>query len=101
MHLCCVCVCACACVFSAILAQNGVRFEERDLYLDESFRNELKEGMEVPCVLVDGNFFGSLDQVESLNERGLLRSLLPVRTERPFACGSCGNARYVPCSRCR
>ena len=47
----------------AILDQNFIRFEERDLFLDESFRRELKHRFSmhhtpIPCVFVNSVFFG-------------------------------------------
>lgn len=51
-------------IFRAILDQNFIPFEERDLFLDESFRYELQnrmkegEGIKVPCVFFKGFYIG-------------------------------------------
>lgn len=51
-------------LFRAILDQNFIPFEERDLFLDESFRYELQnrvkegEGIKVPCVFFKGFYIG-------------------------------------------
>jgi glutaredoxin len=44
--------------------QNFIEFEERDLFLDESFRHELQNrmkegtGIKVPCVFFQGVYIG-------------------------------------------
>ncbi|KAI1296631.1 Uncharacterized protein HDE_05045 [Halotydeus destructor] len=104
----------------AILFQNWISFEERDVYLHEQYRKELEvllrenkssviglpAGLLLPCVFIQGRFLGTVQRVEQLNEEGQLRSLLgDFVSKSPLpplsaGCPSCGGARFIPCPAC-
>ncbi|MQM20999.1 hypothetical protein Taro_054030 [Colocasia esculenta] len=83
--------------------------DERDVSLHGEYLRELRElvGEEatVPRLFVKGRYVGGVDEVVEMNETGRLRLMLRlVRGEGSGAgrrgCGSCGGARFVPCTEC-
>lgn len=90
-----------------ILETLMVRFEERDVFMNRGFQQEVRERLGisrvvVPQVFVEGRHLGAAEVIEQLNEIGHLRELL-----RPYkrhsvggVCRSCGGYRYLLCSVC-
>lgn len=84
-----------------------VKFEERDVFMNRGFQQEVRERLGttrviVPQVFVEGRHLGSAEVVEQLNEIGHLRELL-----RPYkrqsvggTCQQCGGYRYLLCPIC-
>ncbi|XP_074593511.1 glutaredoxin domain-containing cysteine-rich protein CG31559-like [Brevipalpus obovatus] len=94
----------------AILYQNLIAYEERDVYLNSDFREELLERhglVIIPSLFVNGKYLGGIDVVEKLNETRQLDKILhkykisKSESYRYFqVCNCCGNARYIPCNTC-
>ncbi|KFM82112.1 Glutaredoxin domain-containing cysteine-rich protein, partial [Stegodyphus mimosarum] len=90
-----------------ILETLMVKFEERDVFMNRGFQQEIRERLGtnrviVPQVFVEGRHLGSAEVVEQLNEIGHLRELL-----RPYkrqsvggVCQQCGGYRYLLCPVC-
>ncbi|RWS25630.1 glutaredoxin domain-containing cysteine-rich protein-like protein [Leptotrombidium deliense] len=84
--------------------------EKRDIYVNSEFRNELEQRLKqiiVPCLFVNGKYFGDVESIERLNECGKLTQLLIDFKVSSKLCSSlfktcvcCGNARFIPCSIC-
>lgn len=96
----------------AIMEQQGVVVDERDVSLDAGVLSELKELLQdeatvaPPRVFVKGRYLGGAAEVTAMNENGKLgRVLRWARVERVGeegrqTCEGCGGARWVPCLEC-
>ncbi|VVA98004.1 unnamed protein product [Arabis nemorensis] len=97
----------------AIMEQQGVVVDERDVALDAGVLSELKELLQdeatsvaPPRVFVKGRYLGGAAEVTAMNENGKLgRVLRWARVERVGeegrqACEGCGGARWLPCLEC-
>ncbi|KAH0909514.1 hypothetical protein HID58_032835 [Brassica napus] len=96
----------------AIMEQQGVVVDERDVSLDAGVLSELKELLQdeatvaPPRVFVKGRYLGGAAEVTAMNENGKLgRVLRWARVERVgeegrHTCEGCGGARWVPCLEC-
>ncbi|CAH8382569.1 unnamed protein product [Eruca vesicaria subsp. sativa] len=96
----------------AIMEQQGVVVDERDVSLDAGVLSELKELLQEeatvapPRVFVKGRYLGGAAEVTVMNENGKLgRVLRWARVERVgeegrVTCEGCGGARWVPCLEC-
>lgn len=81
--------------------------DERDVSMDAAYRKELQgllneKNVSLPQVFIKGKYVGGVDLIRQLNETGDLRKILqvlPVK-DRRFACDTCGDARFLPCSNC-
>ncbi|KAL1202778.1 hypothetical protein V5N11_031406 [Cardamine amara subsp. amara] len=97
---------------SAIIEQQGVVVDERDVALDAGVLSELKELLQdettvaPPRVFVKGRYLGGAAEVTAMNENGKLgRVLRWARVERVGeegrqTCEGCGGARWLPCLEC-
>uniref|UniRef100_A0A1J3C716 Glutaredoxin domain-containing protein n=1 Tax=Noccaea caerulescens TaxID=107243 RepID=A0A1J3C716_NOCCA len=96
----------------AIMEQQGVVMDERDVALDAGVLSELKELLQdeatvaPPRVFVKGRYLGGSAEVTAMNENGKLgRVLRWARVERVgeegrHTCEGCGGARWLPCFDC-
>jgi len=96
----------------AIMEQQGVVVDERDVSLDAGVLSELKELLQdeasvaPPRVFVKGRYLGGAAEVTAMNENGKLgRVLRWARVERVgeegrLTCEGCGGARWLPCFEC-
>ncbi|CAA7031930.1 unnamed protein product [Microthlaspi erraticum] len=96
----------------AIMEQQGVVMDERDVALDAGVLSELKELLQdeatvaPPRVFVKGRYLGGAAEVTAMNENGKLgRVLRWARVERVgeegrHTCEGCGGARWLPCFDC-
>ncbi|KAI3682345.1 hypothetical protein L1987_82272 [Smallanthus sonchifolius] len=95
------------CEIRLILKGFRVLIDERDISMDSSYRKELEmvfegKGFNLPQVFVKGKCIGGADDVKRLHEDGKLFDFVkgfPV-IDPGFACGSCGDVRFVPCPNC-
>lgn len=95
------------CTVRMIFKGFGVLVDERDISMDSSYRNELQNALKgkvvgLPQVFVRGRYIGGAEEIKQLHEAGELAKLLkgiPLN-ECTLVCGSCGDARFVPCSNC-
>ncbi|XP_054708766.1 uncharacterized protein LOC129218504 [Uloborus diversus] len=90
-----------------ILETLMVKFEERDVFMNRGFQQEVRERLGitrviVPQVFVEGRHLGSAEVVEQLNEIGHLRELLrPYKRQSVGGiCQQCGGYRYLLCPVC-
>jgi glutaredoxin domain-containing cysteine-rich protein 1 len=84
-----------------------VPVDERDISMDSEYRKELQtalggKALSLPQVFVRGKYVGGAEEVKQLNEVGGLDKLLEgfPMVDPGFVCGSCGDARFVPCRNC-
>ncbi|XP_014665024.1 PREDICTED: uncharacterized protein LOC106807247 [Priapulus caudatus] len=85
-----------------------VRFDERDLCVNEEAQEELRERQEVetlpeiPQVFLNGELIGGADTVEQLNESGFLRQMLKdfKKVIATTSCEQCGGFAFLPCHAC-
>ncbi|CAI9759087.1 unnamed protein product [Fraxinus pennsylvanica] len=95
------------CAVRLIFRGFNVCLDERDLSMDLSYRNELKDALKgkaisLPQVFVRGQYIGGAEEIKELNESGALAKLVegfPLM-DLGFVCDSCGDARFVPCPNC-
>ncbi|XP_015786209.1 glutaredoxin domain-containing cysteine-rich protein CG31559-like [Tetranychus urticae] len=97
-------------VMRNILYQNLIMYEERDVYINGDFRDELIERLgqlRIPSLFVEGKYLGGVELVEKLNESGKLLEILesykiPASASARYfqVCPCCGNARFIPCNTC-
>ncbi|KAK9926426.1 hypothetical protein M0R45_023658 [Rubus argutus] len=88
----------------------GVMVCERDVSMDRSFREELKDLMEgkgkeavvPPRLFVRGRYVGGSDEVLKIVEEGLLGEILEglPKKRAGSVCEGCGEARFLPCFQC-
>ncbi|CAH9127576.1 unnamed protein product [Cuscuta epithymum] len=98
------------CDVRMILRGFRVSVDEKDVSMDSSYRKELQgvmggEGkdLSLPQVFIRGRHIGGANEIKQLNEAGELGELmkgLPLKQEGVLFCGSCGDARFVPCPSC-
>ncbi|KAL2501828.1 Glutaredoxin family protein [Forsythia ovata] len=95
------------CAVRVIFRGFRVCLDERDLSMDLSYRNELKDALKgkaivLPQVFIRGKYIGGAEEIKQLNETGALAELVegfPLM-DLGFVCESCGDARFVPCPHC-
>lgn len=88
----------------------GVVICERDVWMDNGFREELKElmkgketeGVVPPRVFVKGRYIGGAEEVLKVAEEGLLGKLLEglPRKKEGGVCEGCGDMKFLPCFQC-
>eukprot|EP00250_Pteridium_aquilinum_P011616 c20195_g1_i1 orf=626-2143(+) len=89
-----------------ILKGFRVHVDERDVWMHSKFRQELTDVMgmalSVPRLFILGRYIGGADEVELLNEEGILAKLLEgLPTECRQVCNVCADVRFIPCTACR
>ncbi|GAB2267150.1 hypothetical protein Dimus_002135 [Dionaea muscipula] len=95
------------CAVRMILRGFRLRVDERDVSMDSMYRKELQSALggkplTLPQVFIRGNHIGGAEEIKQLHEVGELAKLLvgfPIQDFR-FTCGSCGDARFLPCPGC-
>ncbi|CAA2997471.1 uncharacterized protein At5g39865-like [Olea europaea subsp. europaea] len=95
------------CAVRVIFRGFRVCLDERDLSMDLSYRNELKDALKgkaisLPQVFIRGKYIGGAEEIKQLNDTGALAKLVegfPLM-DLGFVCKSCGDARFVPCPNC-
>ncbi|KEH41459.1 putative thioredoxin-like protein [Medicago truncatula] len=95
------------CSVRMILKGFRVRVDERDISMDSSYRKELQNALgdkmvTLPHVFIRGKHVGNAEEIRLLHESGELENLLkgfPIK-DSGFVCERCGDARFVPCSKC-
>ncbi|KAG8202016.1 hypothetical protein JTE90_010387 [Oedothorax gibbosus] len=90
-----------------ILETLMVKFEERDVFMNRGFQQEVRERLAIgrvllPQVFVEGRHLGSAEVIEQLNEIGHLRELLRPYKKQSVGgvCQQCGGYRYLLCPIC-
>ncbi|KAI5069752.1 hypothetical protein GOP47_0016053 [Adiantum capillus-veneris] len=88
-----------------ILQGFRVHVDERDVWMHSKFRQELTDVMgvalSVPRLFILGRYIGGADEVELLNEEGILSKLLEgLPTECRQVCEICADVRFIPCTAC-
>ncbi|MED6207046.1 hypothetical protein PIB30_032278 [Stylosanthes scabra] len=93
----------------SILRGFHVAVDERDVSMDDRFRDELnailggghRSAMLLPCVFVGGVFVGGADEVRRIYENGELQRMIErLPKSQPNACALCGGLRFVVCDEC-
>ncbi|MED6198588.1 hypothetical protein PIB30_067842 [Stylosanthes scabra] len=93
----------------SILRGFHVAVDERDVSIDDRFREELnailgggrRSAMILPCVFVGGVFVGGADDVRRIYESGELQRMIErLPRSQPYACKFCGGLRFVVCDEC-
>lgn len=95
------------CTVRMIFRGFRVCIDERDISMDSSYRKELQSALGgkvggLPQVFIRGKYIGGAEEIKQLHEAGELAKLLEGIPMNKFAlvCGSCGDARFVPCPNC-
>ncbi|KAI4386552.1 hypothetical protein MLD38_004479 [Melastoma candidum] len=96
------------CTVRMIFRGFRVHVDERDIFMDSSYKKDLQsrlngKKLSLPCVFIREEHVGGVEEVKHLNESGELAKLLeglPADNSFGVPCGSCGVARFVPCSCC-
>ncbi|KAH1211836.1 Uncharacterized protein GmHk_14G040185 [Glycine max] len=91
----------------SILRGLRVAVDERDVSIDDRFRDELhavlgcRGNLALPRVFVGGVYVGGADDVRQLHESGELHRLIErLPRSNLNACDSCGGFRFVVCDEC-
>lgn len=94
----------------AVMEGHGVFVCERDISMDQGFREELRELMKgkdrselvPPRVFVKGRYVGGADEVLKTMEDGSLGQLLEglPKSKAGYVCEGCGGVRFLPCFSC-
>ncbi|XLS74325.1 hypothetical protein HN51_031190 [Arachis hypogaea] len=93
----------------SILRGFRVAVDERDVSIDDRFRDELhallgggrRSTMLLPCVFVGGVYVGGAEDVRRLYESGELQRMIErLPRSQPYACEFCGGMRFVVCDEC-
>lgn len=95
------------CTVRTIFRGFRVCVDERDVSMDSSYRKELQSVLEgkvisLPQVFIGGKYIGGAEEIKQLHEAGELAELVEgfAVKHSGFVCGSCGDARFVPCPNC-
>ncbi|KAK7387474.1 hypothetical protein VNO78_28308 [Psophocarpus tetragonolobus] len=90
----------------SILRGFAVAMDERDVSVDERFREELQQilgrrTVALPSVFVGGGYIGGAEEVRKLYENGELHDLIGrlPKSQRNM-CDMCGGLRFVVCDEC-
>lgn len=94
----------------AVIEGHGVFVCERDISMDQGFREELRELMKgkdrselvPPRVFVKGRYVGGANEVLKTMEEGSLGLLLEglPKSKAGYVCEACGGVRFLPCFSC-
>ncbi|KAK9074987.1 hypothetical protein SSX86_003306 [Deinandra increscens subsp. villosa] len=90
-----------------ILDGYGKCVDERDVYLDSTYKEQLKDVFGsstymLPQVFIRGKYIGGVDKIRKIHWSGELRKKLDRLPKRnyPSSCGTCGNTRFASLSLC-
>ncbi|CAI8597368.1 unnamed protein product [Vicia faba] len=90
----------------SILKRFSVSIDERDVCVDERFREELFEilgrrNVPLPCVFIGGEYIGGVEDFKKLYDSGELQEMIERLPKTvPSACEFCGGMRFVVCDEC-
>ncbi|ESW35566.1 hypothetical protein PHAVU_001G245400 [Phaseolus vulgaris] len=90
----------------SILHGFAVALDERDVSVDDRFREELQRILgsrraPLPSVFIAGTYIGGAEDVRRLYDRGELHELIErLPLSRSIACDLCGGLRFVVCDKC-
>ncbi|KAK7311195.1 hypothetical protein RJT34_09174 [Clitoria ternatea] len=91
----------------SILHGFAVAVDERDVSVDERFRQELQEilgrrSVPLPSVFIGGVYVGGAEDVSRQYDSGELQDLIEAlpKTKRSAPCNMCGGLRFVVCDEC-
>ncbi|CAJ1859101.1 unnamed protein product [Sphenostylis stenocarpa] len=90
----------------SILRGFAVAVDERDVSVDDRFREELQRILgrrtaPLPIVFIAGTYIGGADDVRRLYDSGDLHELIGrLPLSRSIACDLCGGMRFVVCDTC-
>ncbi|XP_019416345.1 PREDICTED: uncharacterized protein At5g39865-like [Lupinus angustifolius] len=93
-------------VVRSILQGLGINVDERDVSIDDRFRDELRDilgrwNITLPCVFIGGKYVGGVDDVKRLYDNGDLQNLIEnLPRSKPNGCDICGGLRFVVCDIC-
>ena len=93
------------CKLRLIMKGFRVYVDERDVWMHSRYRQELTEvlgaPLPVPRLFVLGRYIGGVEEVEQLNEGGILAKMIEdLPTEWGRVCDVCGDVRFIPCITC-
>ena len=90
-----------------ILANQKVKFIERDVFINPGYACELKERVSddqvyLPLVFLKGNLLGNCSKIIQLDQNGNLRELLKeFKMDSLSECVQCGGKRFTLCLWCQ
>ncbi|XP_058781887.1 uncharacterized protein At5g39865-like [Vicia villosa] len=90
----------------SILKRFSAAIDERDVCVDERFRDELFEilgrrNVQLPCVFIGGEYIGGVEDFKKLYDSGELQVMIErLPKTNPNACEFCGGMRFVVCDEC-
>ncbi|KAJ1401170.1 Thioredoxin-like superfamily [Sesbania bispinosa] len=90
----------------SILRGFRVTIDERDVSMDDRFRDELqgilsRRNVSLPRVFIGGIYVGGADEVRQLHESGELQRLIErLPRSNQNGCDYCGGFRFVVCDEC-
>ncbi|CAJ2644103.1 uncharacterized protein At5g39865-like [Trifolium pratense] len=90
----------------SILKRFSVAVDERDVCIDERFREELEEllgrrSVPLPCVFIGGEYIGGVDEFRKIYDSGELQEMMErLPKSIPNVCDFCGGMRFVVCDEC-
>jgi len=90
----------------SILHGFAVAIDERDVSVDDRFREELQQILgsrtaPLPSVFIAGDYIGGAEDVRRLYDSGELHELIErLPLSRSMACNLCGGLRFVVCDNC-
>ncbi|XP_020209701.1 uncharacterized protein LOC109794668, partial [Cajanus cajan] len=90
----------------SILRGLRVAVDERDVSIDDRFRDELhgilgRRSVALPRVFIGGVYIGGADEVRQLHESGELQRLIErLPRSNQIGCDCCGGFRFLMCDEC-
>lgn len=94
-------------LMKTILNLNLIKYQERDIYLNQEYKRQLMMRCEspvtIPLLFVDGQVFGGIKELEYANESGkfpLLLGNFKMAKAPSQVCHCCGNAKFIACQTC-
>ncbi|KAH7445989.1 hypothetical protein KP509_01G031400 [Ceratopteris richardii] len=96
------------CTLRNILQGLHVEVDERDVWMHCKFKEELADllgewAFPVPRLFIKGRYIGGIEEVEQLNDDGVLTKLvedLPKLGKSRKTCEGCADVRFIPCLTC-